>query len=178
MAYPLVSSNPETQAYYEWLRKKGNSHKLADMLAFGKAPKARTDREFFAGIGTLEKQFDHDGKMHEGVVKLAMKHGYKPNNNDVYLSSLARFVGDPEAFVSPSGGRGQIQDTCEKRGWECHGTVNTKYREPEEAPKKKAMGNDILARKVMEAHKANPDTKRMDQGELRHDIIEKHRGGK
>jgi len=178
VTYPRISSNIEVQTYYEWLRGKGESHNMSEMLAFGQPPRARTDREFFEGIGTLEKQFSYDGKMHEGVVKLAMKHGYKPNNNDVYLSSLARFVGDPEAFVSPTGGRGQIQETCERRGWECHGTVNTKYREPEEAPKKKSMGKDILDRKVREAHKANPDTVRMDQGELRHDIVKKHSGGK
>ena len=178
MSYPFVSSDRVIQAHYEWLRNKGESHKISEMLAFGQPPRARTDREFFEGMGTLDKQFDYDGKMHEGVVKLAMKNGYKPNNNDVYLSSLARFPGDPEAFISPSGGRGQIQDTCERRGWECHGTVNTKHRQPEEAPKAKPLGEDIVRRAMAEEHTKNPDTKRMDQGELRHNIIKKHRGAK
>ena len=178
MTYQAVSDNMVIPAAYEWLRNKGESHRMAEMLAFQEAPRANTDREFFEGIGTLDKQFDYDGKMHEGVVKLAMKHGYKPNNNDVYLSSLARFPGDPEAFISPSGGRGQIKDTCERRGWECHGTVKTKRREPEEAPKKKSLGEDIVRRTMAEEHAKNPDTKRMDQGELRHNIIKKHRGAK
>lgn len=178
MPYPFVSSNDTIQAHYEWLRAKGESHNISEMLAFGSPPRARTDREFFEGMGTLEKQFEGDDRARDHCVKTAMAHGYKPNANDVYLSSLARFPGDPEAFVSPSGGRGQIQDTCEKRGWECHGTVNTKYREPEEAPKANPMGKDILERKVKEAHQANPETREMDQGELRHNIIEKHGGGK
>jgi len=174
VTYQVISDNMELQAFYEWLRDKGNTHKMAEMLAYQEAPRARTDREFFEGIGTLDKQFEGDEKVRDHVIATAKHNGYKPNCNDVYLSQLARFPGDPEAFVSPSGGRGQIQDTCERRGWECHGTVNTQYREPTEAPKQKAMGKDILDRKVKEAHAANPDTKRMDQAELRHDIVKKH----
>ena len=174
MSYPTVSGNDVIQACYVWLRKKGNSHKLAEMLAYQQAPRANTDREFFEGMGTLDKQFAGEEHMRDKIVAKAMSKGYKPNANDVYLSSLARYPGDPEAFVSPSGGRGQIQKTCERRGWECDGSVKTKYREPEEAPKKKQLAESIIKRKMLDAHARRPETKEMDQGELRQQMIDKH----
>ena len=70
MTHQVVSDNIHIQAAYEWLRNKGETHRMAEMLAFQEAPRANTDREFFEGLGTLDKQFDYDGKMHEGVVIL------------------------------------------------------------------------------------------------------------
>ena len=151
--YPIVSHNPKLQAYYEWLRRNGNSHNLADMLAFRQAPRANTDREFFEGMGTLDTQFSGDEAMRDRLIAKAKSKGYKPNPNDVYLSSLARYPGDPEAFVPATGGRGHIKAVCEKRGWECDGSVKTKYREPEEAPKKKRLAEKIIKRKMLEIKK-------------------------
>ena len=174
MGHPLVSQDPNLQAFYEWLRGKGNSHKMAEMLAFREAPRTNTDREFFEGMGTLSKQFPGEEKMLDQVVAVAKSKGYKPNANDVYLSALAKYPGDPKAFVPATGGRGHIQKVCEDRGWECDGTVKTKYREPEEAPKKRKLAEPIIKRKMLDAHARRPETKEMDQGELRQQMIDKH----
>ena len=178
MEMPLVSNDVHVQSFYEYLRGNGETHRMSEMLAFRQAPRGLTDAVFFEGFGTIEKQFAGDEKVRDHLIRRAMKEGYKPNANDVYLSALARYPGDPEAFVPATGGRGHIKAVCEKRGWEADGAVKTKRREPEEAPKSTGLGKDIVDRKVAEATKKNPDLKRMDQGELRHYIIKKHSGGK
>lgn len=174
MTYPLISDNIGVQACYEFLRGNGESHKMSEMLAFRQPPRAQTDREFFEGFGTLEKQFRGDEQIRDRVIKIAINNGYKPNANDVYLSSLANYPGDPEAFVPATGGRGHIKSVCEKRGWECDGTVKTKYQEPREEPKSNPMAKDIMAKKIKESHKRSPSSKKMDQGELRHNIVKNH----
>lgn len=178
MTLPLISDNVGVQAFYEHLRGKGESHRMSEMLAFQQPPRAMTDAVFFEGFGTLDKQFAGDERVRDQVIKRAMAGGYKPNNNDVYLSALARYPGDPEAFVPATGGRGHIKAVCEKRGWECDGAVKTKRKEPEKDPRSVPLAKDLVNRKVAEAIKKNPDLKRKDQGELRHDIIKKHGGKK
>ena len=176
MTLPLVSDNISVQAFYEYLRGKGESHNMAEMLAFQQAPRAMTDAVFFEGFGTIEKQFAGDEKVRDQLIKRARAAGYNPNPNDVYLSAIARYPGDPEAFVPATGGRGHIKKVLTERGWESDGAVKTKARQPEEAPKSVPLAKDIVNRKVGQAHRDNPETKRMDQGELRHNIIKKHSG--
>jgi len=130
MTIPLVSDDVRIQAFYEHLRGNGESHRMSEMLAFQQAPRAMTDAVFFEGFGTLDKQFAGDEKVRDQVIKRAMASGYKPNNNDVYLSALARYPGDPEAFVPATGGRGHVKKVCEKRGWECDGAVQTTFAGP------------------------------------------------
>lgn len=176
MTTPLISDNIAVQAFYEHLRGEGESHNIAEMLAFQQAPRGMTDAVFFEGYGTIDKQFAGDEKVRDQIIKRAKASGYKVNQNDVYLSALARYPGDPEAFVPATGGRGHIKEVCERRGTACEGAVTTKYREPEEAPKRTPLAKEIVDRKLAEAKRRNPDLKNKDQGELRHNIIEKHRG--
>ncbi|MGB9619166.1 MAG: hypothetical protein ACPL7K_01990 [Armatimonadota bacterium] len=53
----------------------------------------------------------------EYIAKLAKKHGVNPDAAH-YFPQLARYPGDPEAFVSS---RSEIRKLAEKRGWEVHG---------------------------------------------------------
>lgn len=179
MGYPTVSSNEGIQSDYEWLREKGNSHRMAEMMAFREGPRSMTDREFFEGQGTLAKQFEGDERALDKLVENARARGYTPNYNDVYIGGLAKYPGDPEAFISPSGGRGQIQRLCEKRGWECSGAVNVKHRQPETDPREKRekLGKDLTLRKMQQEIKKNPDKSRMNMRDLRDDVTDKH-GGK
>jgi hypothetical protein len=174
MDYPVVSEDPFVQGFYEHVRDGGDSHRMAEMLAFRQAPRANTDREFFEGRGTLETQFSGTPDALNYVIRNAMKHGYKPNPNDVYTSALARFPGDPQAFVPATGGRGHIQAVCERRGWACEGSVNVKSREPTEAPKSIRLGEDIVQKKIRKMVRENPDNARRPIGELRDEIINKH----
>lgn len=172
--YQIVSSNPVTQGFYEHCRDEGNSHRMAEMLAFQQAPRCNTDREFFEGVGTLAKQFEGDEKVLDQITRNSMKHGHKPNANDMYVSALAKFPGDPKAFVPASGGRGHVQEVCEQRGWACSGSVNVKSREAESAPKKVALGEDIVRSKIRQMVRNNPDNARKSYRELRESVIDKH----
>jgi len=135
--YPIVSDNPAIQAQYIAFRRAGQSHGMASIFATRRAPGAKTDREFFSGMGTLADQFRGEEYVLEKMVKIAESHGRKPHYTDVYQPGIANFPGDPEAFVPASGGRGHVQRVCEKRGLDCVGIVNVKspVREPE-PPKK------------------------------------------
>tara|TARA_R110000824_G_scaffold6882_3_gene31606 strand:- start:12200 stop:12658 length:459 start_codon:yes stop_codon:yes gene_type:complete len=152
---------------------------MAEMMAFREGPRSMTDREFFEGQGTLAKQFEGDERALDKLVEHARAKGYTPNYNDVYVGGLAKYPGDPEAFISPSGGRGQIQQLCEKRGWECSGAVNVKHRQPETDPREKRekLGKDLTLRKMQQEIKKNPDKSRMNMRDLRDDVTDKH-GGK
>lgn len=84
---------------------EGSSPRLADMLASRQAPALMTDAVFMQGHPEARK----------------------------YMPSLARFPGDPEAFVS---GRGDIDRVLRERGWGAEGAVNRKPRES--VPKREA----------------------------------------
>ena len=49
MKYPKVSDNPEIQSLYEEIRRGGESHKLAEMLALRQVPNLQTDTRRLAG---------------------------------------------------------------------------------------------------------------------------------
>lgn len=115
--------------HYETCRRYGASHKLALMFALAQAPGLVTDATYMAG--------HHDSgfgknpttaKMGDFYAAQAKKHGMTNLTGKRYLSSLARFSGDPDAWVS---GRGDIKRVLERRGDGCVGTVNTKIRERE-----------------------------------------------
>lgn len=135
--YQIISTNPRVQAFYVALRNKGESHNMAEICALRRAPGIETDDTFLAGFGTLADQFSGDEKQLQQRVNISEQHGYKPNVNDVYIHGLARFPGDPEAFVGHGKGKGHIKKLLEKRGWSADGAVKVKGRpsEPDDKPK-------------------------------------------
>jgi hypothetical protein len=148
------------------------------MLATQIAPTADTDREFFRGVGKLEDQFGGEGHTNDmdKVIATAVRHGYRPNPNDVYTPSLARFRGDPLAFVPPTGAKSHIKKVCEQHGWECDGSVKVKAREPESDPwdDRKPLANDIVQQHIQSRVSANPELARADQNELKQEVIDRH----
>ena len=160
------------QIYNESL-KNGCSPRLAEMFAARKAPGARTDREFFAKHGTLDQQIENKDLL-EATVKGAMAHGYKPNPNDVYLSQLARFKNDPEAFVPPTGGRNHIKRILEKRGWGCEGLVNVAPAQNVPEPKQVKLAPDVVRDLACAKVRKNPDLRRKTKAELSEMVIAEH----
>ena len=140
--YDIQNSTKTIKSCYSKLIKRGVSQRLAEMLALRKAPRCMTDDVFYGGQ-TLAQQFGNNASGLEQVTKAAKKHGYVPNSNDRYESGLCRpevGMGDPQAFVPASGGRGYVKRLLENRGWEglSDGAVTVKYREPEKDPRKTA----------------------------------------
>lgn len=175
---PRVSNDPAVQArYVRFLRLSRGNHEYA--LEMSKGPgfavpaPVGTDSIFFAGTGTLLDQFGGDEEEVGRVVKAAKANGYTPNPNDFYAMSLANKPGDPQAFISHSGGRGHIRRVCEERGVSCTGAVN--YTAPPQPPRPKKKLADRLVRRIeRNMIKANPDLAHKDRAELRSQIIENH----
>lgn len=144
---------------------------IAEIVASGQFPSLRTDTSFFAGVGTLQKQLG-DGSELKAVTLRAKRAGYTPNADDMYCPSLARFTGDPEAFVPFSGGRSYVKKICEKRGVPCHGMVE--YTPPERPPKPKVrLAERTVQRLMREKIRKDPSLAR-DKAGLRAQIIERH----
>jgi hypothetical protein len=107
-------------AYWD-MRLKGSSPRLAEMLALQSPPMSNTDREFleghcngnqFSGGPLAEEQGNRYKKIAEA--------GGQNVTGKVYMGGLARFPGDPEAWVSD---RGDVKRVVEARGWKCQGSV-------------------------------------------------------
>lgn len=164
-------------AFYFRLRMEGKSDRAACMYALQKTARIETDDVFFQGSKPLYDQFESQ-KALDRVLAVSKKHGHVPNKNAVYFSNLARFRGDPEAFVTRAMGRSYIKKLLEKRGWAADGGVNVKGREPESDPLDpkncKPLGEDIIRRRMREEIKSNPDLSKRDRSDLRQKIISRH----
>lgn len=169
MKLPTVSGNPEVQSRYEEMRRKGESHAMAEMLAARRPPNLNgTDTAFWRG--KMLNNGLEDNFMGERMRKLARKAGIDIAGK-VYMGQLAdtRGAEDPKAWVSDTG---DIKKLCETNGWGCEGSVRVKGAEPP-PPTQVRMAEDLIAEKAAEILRQNPDRAK-NLMELREEIIEKH----
>lgn len=151
-----------------------NTHpRMAEMFALQQAPRLMTDSVFMGGTGRLG---DTMSESHlEEVLAGAKKHGFTPNMNSMYMPTIARFCGDPEAFVSQSDGRYYVKKLLEKRGAGGEGAVTVKSREPLEAPKRKhRLAPDIVNRTVALMRQEKPELREVPVAKLKAQVIETH----
>jgi len=120
---------------------KEAGRRLKEMFDSGQAASSIvTDSTYLAG---KHRQFERNQKLGDAYKRITEKHG-GDTTGKVYLSQLAKFPGDPQAWVS---GRGDIQRVLEERGWGSEGAVNVMVREPLEEPK--SLAGDVCP-KVLE----------------------------
>lgn len=164
-------------AQYWMMRERGSNDKFAAMVALQAGPVLSTDDTFFQGQKPLYEQFGSQKHL-DRYIKAAKKRGFTPSPNSTYFSSLARFPGDPEAFVTRAQGRSYIRKLCEQRGWACEGAVKVDHREPESDPLAyencKPLGEDLIRNREEQMIQKNPELKRADRRELREQILAKH----
>ena len=107
------------------------------MCAARQGPKLETDTTFTRGYAT--HPFGKRG-LNEWTAKRYLAKAKKAGvsiTGKRYLSSLARYPGDPEAWVSD---RSDIKGLCKRRGWGCDGKVKVKARiEPNGASEKRFL---------------------------------------
>ena len=74
---------------------------------------SETDRAFLEGTEN-GRQFERNPAAGEYYRKKALKHGKKVGRGEVYKASLARFPGDPRAFVSDLGQAKRVMEMREE----------------------------------------------------------------
>lgn len=148
---------------------------IAEMVRLGVAPTLHGgDTYFFAGKGTLSQQFKGAEDQLDFIVAQARRKGYNPGVNDVYTGALARFPGDPAAFVPPSGGINHIKQVCEERDLECAGAFTRKRIGKDPDPEKPFIDKKIykqLANKMVKEDKALASKSKR---EVKEAVYEKH----
>lgn len=102
--------------------------RLQEMLSDRKAPRANTDREFLLGHCN-GSQFEGQEARGDALRALAEAAG-QSTKGKVYMGSLARFPGDPQAWVD---GKGDAERVIEQNGWGSQGAISrpvTRVAEP------------------------------------------------
>ena len=117
-----------------------------------------TDSSYYRARGPLINQFKN---RHDLNVRLAQakKRGFTPGINDVYEPGLAKFPGDPAAWIS--GGQGQIKKRVAEMA-------------DDRGPAPTRLAESIVRKKAKEMIAENPGLAKLPRGELRNQIIEKH----
>ena len=124
-------------ANYARMRRMGESHKMSEMLTLRTFPATRTDKEFLKGT---HEQFADAPGIGDRYRAIAEAHGLSTNGL-VYMRGLARFPGDPQAWVN---GRGDVARIAEERGWGVTGAVECQRREVQPDPDI-AIADEIVA---------------------------------
>ena len=127
ISFPVISTDSRTQVFYIEMRRDGQSHNLAEMLALRRCPSLDTDTRFNAGLGTLRSHFKDEAELYR-VVAAAKKQGYTPKSTDSYQPFMANRCGDPAAFVPHDNPKSHVRKVCEKRDISCHGAVEVKRK--------------------------------------------------
>lgn len=118
MTYETISDNPAIQAEYEAMRAKGESHNMAEMLALQQFPFSRDENQIlFKG--------EESGKL--------------------YISQLARYPGDPRAYVSNAS---DVRRIAEEDNLTVDGAVNVKRSRDVEPTPDIAIADDIVDENV------------------------------
>lgn len=133
--------------HYELCLKNGCSPRLAEMLAERKAPLARTNDEFMRGTCN-GKQFEGDERRGEIYRKRAEAGGVSITGKK-YIHGLARFPGDPEAWVSSDG---EARRRAESRGWGVEDDCGSSTEPVQmlDSSESVALGEDIIQDRVGE----------------------------
>ena len=161
LGLPEVSDRLTVQALYVAMRLAGESHMLAEMFALSQPPQIRTDNTFMEGHCN-GNQFEDKPWLGDWYAAQAKEAGVDITGA-VYLSGMARFPGDPEAWVR---GRGDVQRLCEERGWGCQGAVQVKRNDFEPPAPDVDVADDIVFERALDMIETNPDLERRPQGEV------------
>ena len=147
--------------------------RMDEVLKSRRMPSIRTDAQFLANHGTLDKQFAGDNRQLKAVTDTAKSLGYNPNPNDTYIPTLARFPGDPLAFVPAGSPKSHIKKVCETTDRACEGdvTVNRPRKEPAKTVR---LGEDLVQEEAEQLIMRNPEEALKPKEQLRNEILDKH----
>ena len=141
--------------------------KLEEMFRTGQTPFLMTDSVFMEGHCN-GNQFEGQEHTATGYADVAKRHKFNTKGK-VYVSQLAKFPGDPEAWVS---GRGDVAKVCEKYGYNSEGAVNCNHLEKKPV-KRKAVADYLVKEQIERVMAVHPEPRSVNKEELKHQIIEK-----
>jgi hypothetical protein len=122
MTFPVISEIEEIQSAYVVMRKAGESHNIAEILAMRITPGLRgTERMFFEGHCN-GNQFAMDSNAGKKFKRAAKRAGVD-TTGAVYVGGLADYPGDPKAWVKDTS---DIKRVLKERNWSARGAVNHK----------------------------------------------------
>jgi hypothetical protein len=143
--------------------------RLREMLKEGRAPHGVSDCTFMRDTAN-GKQFANASGQGDHYRGVAESMGASTTGKK-YLSGLARFPGDPEAWVDS---RGDVERVLTKRGWGSEGTVNVKPRETQEAPEAgPAMAPDLVEKYATEIAMRDPHPELVDMKDLKEQVVDR-----
>jgi len=117
-----------------------------------------TDVTFLAGRGGCYDQFQGQHEVGDYYRQTAESAGVSTTGK-VYLSSLAAFPGDPEAWVS---GRGDVARVLDARGWGAEGSVTRPVREVAPASSTYRVADDLVRARADDLQSGDPSLSRED----------------
>lgn len=143
--------------------------RLDEMFAAQRAPHGVSDKTFMADTAN-GKQFQGQEHVGNAYRETAEAMGGSVTGKK-YLSGLAAFPGDPEAWVDS---RGDAQRLLEKRGWGAEGTINVKPRErTNPAPAGPDVADDLLDKYTAQIADADERPELVDRADLREQVKER-----
>lgn len=130
---------------------RSRPNKWGEIAESGCAPGLKTSTSRFSGQLTGHSKSRSERAYAEMYKR---KRGHYPDGK-TYKSSLARYAGDPAAWV---GSDDDVTALCKKRGWTCP-SVGIKRAQYTPEPEVKPLGEDIIQRELEKVIESNPGIK-------------------
>lgn len=174
----LVERTPDGKIVGEArAEKRKRESRLREVLSSHRAPGAFTTDNYTRGRGTLEQQFPGEigQRQLKHLIKQAQRKGYTPKHTDIYEPSLAKFAGDPAAFVSSgSDALSHVRTVCEERNMSCRGAFNRNRIIPEQKPQKPFLSKSLLKKYTREMIAQDPALARKSKREITDAVVDKY----
>lgn len=170
MPLPIISSNPNIQAFYERLRFEGQSHNMADVLAHRQPPASKytnTEKAFMQNFENDPLPFVPENQKGAIIEAVSQQTGVNVRGK-VYCSKLADTRGplDPEAWV---GSVDDVKRVATKRNLTVTGCVEVQGT-PVKTPDI-PLAEDRVQHYMREELKKKPNA---DKRALREKILDEH----
>jgi hypothetical protein len=150
-----------------------NSHNMALMFVTGQAPRLKTNTTWLSGFGDNGKQFEGQEYAADEYRRHALAHGVDPKGK-VYISQLAEYPGDPNAWVSD---RDEVFKKAELKGWGAEGEGRKLEAADRPPPAEIPLAPEIVEERLIDHFMDHPDPRGVtekDIADAREAIIEKH----
>ncbi len=167
--WPTVSSLEPVQQEYERLRAAGEPHGMAEMIALAKPPGLTGTEQALLEGHCNGSQFHGQDAVGQAYAEDAEAAGISTKGK-VYKHSLARFPGDPDAWIA---NRDDAERVILERGWGSQGNIKATIRTIGE-PTGGGVSEDLVDEHTAAAIEAMPASPAdIDYAEVRNQVREK-----